>query len=157
MATLEKTDLSDDAKRETREVLTMEYTSSDESEREQNSDSEERMEVTKYVVKKLRWQRTKLTNIKTTLDNLHIRSLSKRTRRMRVPRVIGKAVSTRPLPENTVEWAVRMPVEARQALFRQSQANTSSNSSLLNANNSVTATSTPIGAQRQGQRPNKAN
>ena len=86
--------------------LTLEYTSSDESDYEENSDTEE-MELKAYEVKALPWQRSTLTNLKNKLDGIYVKSLSKRSRELLVPRKRGELISNRELPQNIVPWAAR--------------------------------------------------
>ena len=105
---LEKTTWGDQTKNEVRQVLTAEYTSSDESNYEDDSDCDG-VQLTSYKVKHLPWERTKLANAKKILDEIYVKSLSARVRRSRVPRIEHPLASERDIPQNLVGWAVRRP------------------------------------------------
>jgi len=103
---LEKTDLREKTKEEVWKVLTPEYTSSDESEYEDNPDTNE-SELVRYNLKQLPWQRSKLKLIKKHLDNVYYKSMPRRTKAMLVPRHREGLVSSRAIPENAFAWAAR--------------------------------------------------
>ena len=107
----------------------MEYTSSDESTYEEDSDREE-AQLTAYRVKHLPWERTKLTNAKTILDEIYRKSLSARVRRSLVPRISHSVDSKRDIPRNVVGWAVRRPaLTPRGGLISSASASASNDSS----------------------------
>ena len=60
-----------------------------------------------YKVRRLPWERSKLRAIKRKLDEAHFNLVSKHGRGMMKERVAGNP-STRPVPENAPEWAVRI-------------------------------------------------
>lgn len=126
---LEKTTWCSETKEEVRQVLTMEYTSSDESSYECDSDREE-AELAAYKVKHLSWERSKLTDAKKILDEIYLRSLSARVRRSLVPRIPHSEDSERVVPQNLVGWAVRRPAStARRALITSATVMSSSSES----------------------------
>ena len=92
-----------------REVLTLEYTSSDESDYNSPSEDEGEPQLVAYKIKRLSWERTQLAKAKKALDELHWKSLSKRARNFTVPRINHPQPSLRPIPINPLPWAVRMP------------------------------------------------
>ena len=91
--------------------MTLEYTSSDESSYEPDSDSEA-PQLQCYLVKHLRWERARLTNIKQSLDEVYLKSLPRRIRQALVKRVPHSVESDRELPSNELEWAVRRSAPA---------------------------------------------
>ena len=95
-------------KKEASMALTLECTSSDESEYEESSDTEE-PELVRYKIKPLPWQRSRLSSMKTELDNIYFKSLSRRTKAMLVPRKRGRVFSTRDMPDEIISWAMRQP------------------------------------------------
>ena len=74
LSPLHKTSWSEQTKDEIKQVMTVEYTSSDESSYEPDSDSEV-LQLQSYQVKHLKWERTRLTSVKQTLDNVYLKSL----------------------------------------------------------------------------------
>ena len=106
ISALDKTDWSEATKDEVREVLTLEYTSSDESCYENDSDSGG-VELTCYQVKHLPWERKRLTKTKKSLDAIYEKGLTRRVKQSRLPRMEHEHMSKREEPENFVEWAVR--------------------------------------------------
>lgn len=69
LSALNKTTWSEQTKDEIKQVLTVEYTSSDESSYEPDSDSEV-PQLQNYKVKHLKWERARLTSVKQTLHNI---------------------------------------------------------------------------------------
>ena len=67
-------------------MMTVEYTSSDESSYEPDCDSEV-PQLQNYKVKHLKWEHARLTSVKQTLDNIYLKSLPRRIRQSLVPRV----------------------------------------------------------------------
>jgi len=65
LSALNKTSWSDETKNDIKQVLTVDYTSSDESSLEPDSDSEV-PQLQNYKVKHLKWERTRLTRVKNT-------------------------------------------------------------------------------------------
>ena len=76
---LENTGWTELTKNEMRQVLTLEYTSSDESCYECESDSEE-VELTCYKTEHLPWERARLTKAKKDLDMTYEKRLTRRVR-----------------------------------------------------------------------------
>ena len=109
-------------------MLTMDYTSSDESSYEENSDREED-ELTAYKVKHLPWERTRLTNAKIILDDIYEKSLSARVHCSLVPRIPHPEQSDRGIPENVVDWAVRTTTPAARGGLTSASSSSSSRSS----------------------------
>ena len=70
VSALHKTTWSDQTKDNIRQVMTVEYTSSDEGSYEPDSDSE-LPQLQSYQVKHLKWERMRLTSVKQTLDNIY--------------------------------------------------------------------------------------
>ncbi|KAK2574001.1 hypothetical protein P5673_000115 [Acropora cervicornis] len=92
------------------EVLYMDYMSSEDSDYEEIEDpiTEEReRKLACYITKKLPWEKTSLTSLKSRLDRAYHNSLSSHARAMSKPRKVG-GLSTRPAPEGP-SWAVRQP------------------------------------------------
>ena len=59
--------------------------------------------------RKLKWERSKLRNIKKTLDEHHKENLSKQQQRTSAVVQRSDDVSGRPAPKNSPGWAVRPP------------------------------------------------
>lgn len=136
LSALSKTTWSEQTKDEIKRVLTVEYTSSDESSYEPDSDSEV-PQLQSYKVKHLKWERTRLTNVKQTLDNIYLKSLPRRIRQSLVPRVSHLQESERKIPLIVIDWAVRQSAPARrpvpmprQSLASGSPAGSEASSSL---------------------------
>ena len=136
LSALNKTSWSDKTKNEIKQVLTVDYTSSDESSFEPDSDSEV-PQLQNFKVKHLKWERTRLTSVKKTLDNIYLKSLPRRISQSRVPRVPHSQESDREMPLNVIDWAVRQPAPARrpvpmprQSLVSSSPAGSEASSSL---------------------------
>ena len=61
-----------------------------------------------YLTKKLSWERTALTNLKSKLDRAHYRSLTPHAKALAKPRFEGD-ISKRPAPDGP-SWAVRQAI-----------------------------------------------
>ncbi|PFX17313.1 hypothetical protein AWC38_SpisGene18364 [Stylophora pistillata] len=86
----------DEAKQEKRKkYLTIEYTSSDESEL---SEDEAGPDVKRFVTKRLAWEGPKLRELKDVLDFAHKRSLKPHVRNFQTERVVGERLSSRSPP-----------------------------------------------------------
>lgn len=61
-------------------------------------------------IKPLKWERSKLRNIKALLDATHKARMSKRQHRTsaKITRVLDQNLSSRPLPQNCPSWAGRL-------------------------------------------------
>lgn len=90
-------------------VGSLTYTSVDES--DFFEDENEERYLTGYLVKKLPWERSRLTKAKRALDDVYIRSLNPRARVNLVSRQAHARPSARCRPIGGLEWAVR-PEEA---------------------------------------------
>ena len=113
LSALHKTTWSNQTKDKIKQVMTVEYTSSDESSYEPDSDSE-LPQLQSYQVKHLKWERMRLTSVKQTLDNIYLKSLPRRIRQSLVPRVSHSQESDRKIPLNVIDWAVRQSAPARR-------------------------------------------
>ena len=94
------------------EVLYMDYMSSEESDYEETEDpitGESERKLARYLTKKLPWEKTSLTSLKSRLDRAYHNSLSSHARAMSKPRQVGGLLA-RPAPEGP-SWAVRQPEE----------------------------------------------
>ena len=94
------------------EVLYVDYMSSEESDYEETEDpitGERERKLACYVTKKLPWEKTSLTSLKSRLDCAYHNSLSSHARAMSKPRQVG-GYSGSPAPEGP-SWAVRQPDE----------------------------------------------
>jgi len=131
LSSLAKIDWSEQTKEEVKAALTLEYTSSDESSYEQDSDTEV-PQLQCYQVKHLKWERARVTTIKQSLDEVYMKSLPKRIRQSLVRRVQHTVDSERELPSNELEWAMRRPAPAGRVLplSRRSAVSASSASSV---------------------------
>ena len=114
---------TEEQKRAMARVLTQEYTSSDES--DMSEDEEGQQFVKAYLIKKLPWERTALRNAKTELDRAHL-YMNPRGRCMRFGRKVHPEPSTRPLPFDMLDWAVRQPGGLSQSDFLTPLSSTSS-------------------------------
>ena len=122
---MENVDWTATTKEEVREVLTPEYTSSDESAYERESDSESPQLVC-YKVKHLPWERTRLTKAKKALDSVYEKGLSRRVQQSLVQRELHEEVSSRDTPINFVEWAVRRTIRVGRGVSRISHSSATS-------------------------------
>ena len=114
---LEKVDWLEATKEQVRAVLLPEYTSSDESQLSEDSEEDEPV-VCRYMTKRLPWERSRLTRAKSELDRVYLKTLRKRSRMARLPRVPHTEVSSRHIPSEPAAWAVdtgarRVPVTPR--------------------------------------------
>ena len=92
------------------DVLYMDYMSSEESDYEDQEDpitGESIQRLVGYATRKLPWERSRLTSLKSKLDKVHAQNLTPHARQMLKPRRVG-GVSSRPSPEGP-SWAVRQP------------------------------------------------
>ena len=103
---LERIEWTETAKTEIMKVLTIEYTSSDESVMSEDEENGGAF-VSRYEVKHLPWERSRLTNVKKQLNKTYRLSLTKRVRNATITRTEHATPSSRPPPEDPVQWAVR--------------------------------------------------
>ena len=92
-------------------MLYIEYMSSEESAYEDEEDpitGEVTQKLKGYITKKLSWERTALTNLKSKLDRAHYRSLTCHAKALAKPRFEGD-ISKRPAPDGP-SWAVRQAI-----------------------------------------------
>lgn len=99
---------SHERKEKLRKALTLEYTSSDESDLSDDENSDH-LKLKGYLVKKLPWERSALRKVKEQLDSRYLKSLPPRSRGSILPRRNHSKMSTRPVPVDILEWAVRPP------------------------------------------------
>ena len=111
ISALNKTTWSEQTKDEVKQALTVEYTSSDESLYEPDSDSEV-PQLQNYKVKHLTWECARLTSVKQILDDIYVKSLPRRIHQSLVPRVPHSQESDREIPLNVRDWAVRKSAPA---------------------------------------------
>ena len=96
---------SPEKKAEIRKAIGMkEYTSSDES--DFSEDEEGNCRLSAYLIKKLPWERSALTNVKKTLDETYVKNLNRRARVNLVARRAHQRPSTRGPPKEGIAWAV---------------------------------------------------
>lgn len=86
-------------------VGSLAYTSSDESDLSDDENGTRRL--SRYLIKRLPWERSTLTKAKRELDEAYIRSLNPRARVNLVTRGVHPRPSTRSPPIEALEWAVR--------------------------------------------------
>jgi len=103
LAALAETDWTPTAKDELREVLNLAHTNSDKSLYEYDSDSEHRVRAS-YKTKHLPWEQTRPTKVKTCLDAVYEKGLTRRVRQSHVRQELHEEHSDRVLPEHFVEW-----------------------------------------------------
>ena len=89
---------SEESKTEAKTVLITEYTSSDESKYSEDEENEGRV-LSRYLVKRLPWERARLTQLKSNLDKVYSASLSRRMRESTIRRAPHRLPSTR-LPQS---------------------------------------------------------
>ena len=92
-------------------MLYVEYMSSEESAYEDEEDpitGEVTQKLKGYLTKKLSWERTALTNLKSKLDRAHYRSLTPHAKALAKPKFEGH-ISKRPAPDGP-SWAVRQAI-----------------------------------------------
>ena len=117
LSALNKTTWSEQTKDEIKQVMTVEYTSSDESSYEPDSDSEV-PQLQNYKVKHLKLERARLTSVKQTLDNIYFKSLPRRIRQLLVPRVPHSQESDREMPLNGSLYLCRVSPQYQSPLLR---------------------------------------
>ncbi|CAH3189474.1 unnamed protein product, partial [Porites lobata] len=103
--------LSSSQKQLAPEVLCVEYMSSEESAYEDEEDpitGEVIQKLKGYLTKKLSWERTALTNLKSKLDRAHYRSLTPHAKALAKPKFEGD-ISKIPAPDGP-SWAVRQAI-----------------------------------------------
>ncbi|XP_031552034.1 uncharacterized protein LOC116289278 [Actinia tenebrosa] len=88
------------------EVLREDAMSSEDSDGE--SDENGGMKVTCYKVKRLSWEGERFTRAKKALDKAYKKSLTKRASDRVLPREEANNLSTREVPENFPEWALKI-------------------------------------------------
>lgn len=113
LSALNKTTWSEQTKDEIKQVLTVEYTSSDESSYGPDSDSEV-PQLQNYKVKHLKWERARLTSVKQTLHNIWLKSLPRQIHESVIPRVPHSQESDREMPLNVRDRAARQSAPARR-------------------------------------------
>ena len=116
LSALYKTTWSEQTKDEIKQVMTVEYTSSDESSYEPDSDSEV-PQLQNYKVKHLKWERARLKSVKQTLDNIYFKSLPRRIRQSLVPRVPHSQESDREMPLNGSLYLCRVSPQYQSPLW----------------------------------------
>ena len=91
-------------------------------------------------MKHLKWERTRLTSVKQTLDNIYLKSFPRRIRQSLVPRVPRSQESDREMPLNVTDWAVRKSAPARRPvpMSRQSPVSASPAGSEASSTLSIT-------------------
>ena len=87
-------------------ILTPKYLSSDKSGYSEDNENGKDC-VSRYLVKHLPWERSRLTREKQTLDNVYLGTLTKQVRNARLQRSPHPQNYTRPIPESPEAWAVR--------------------------------------------------
>ena len=111
----------------------MEYTSSDESDLSEDEDGN--VIVSAYLVKKLPWERSTMTNVKRKLDRSYIKNLKHKSRANFVARKPHPSPSTRHPPFEGLGWAVRLP-----STTSTSHSSSTGSSAPLTASTTTTAT-----------------
>ena len=87
------------------EILVPDFMSSEESSHEECDADSEVLRRRGFKIRKLRWERKKLRNMKKQLDDEHVKSLTAHARAMMQPRSSGP-VSDRAAPDGP-SWAIR--------------------------------------------------
>ena len=87
-----------------KKFLTVEYTSSDESEL---SEDETGPDVKRFVTKRLAWEGPKLRELKDLLDLAYKRSLKPHVRNFQTERVVGERLSVRGPPQGAPKWTLK--------------------------------------------------
>ncbi|XP_078368216.1 uncharacterized protein LOC144652051 isoform X1 [Oculina patagonica] len=105
---LQKRTLSENDKDKAKEILSspnaIDFMSSEESEID---DPDSTSGPKQRKTRKLTWERTKLRNIKSKLDEAHLNGLSEKQRRTSARVNRTETASVRPCPTNAPSWAVR--------------------------------------------------
>ena len=102
-------DWNETKKNRCRRYLTVEYTSSDESEL---SEDESGADTKRFVTKRLAWESSQLRELKDNLDLQYRRLLSPHVRNFQTQRVVGDRVSLRGPPPNASQWALNGSVSS---------------------------------------------
>lgn len=97
-------DWNDEKKEHGKKVLTIEYTSSDESE---VSDDENGPERERFLTKGLAWESSTLRDFKDILDLKYKKSLKPHVRNFQTERVVSERVSARGPPPFAPKWALK--------------------------------------------------
>ena len=121
-------------------IGSLEYTSSGESDLSEDEDGN--VIVSAYLVKKLPWERSALTNVKRKLDSSYIKNLTRQSRANFVARKPHPSSSTRRPPFEGLGWAVRLP-----------STTSTSHSSSTGSSAPLTASTTTTATENQGQHP----
>ncbi|KAL9983764.1 hypothetical protein ACROYT_G005987 [Oculina patagonica] len=108
LSSLDKAVLSDKDKKKAREILSspnaVDFMSSEESD---NDEPAATNGPKPRKVRKLVWEKSKLTNLKERLDKAHLEGLSERQRRTSAQVKRTEEASARPCPTNGPGWAIR--------------------------------------------------
>lgn len=104
LAVVEHLEWEDAKKDKVKKCLTVEYTSSDESE---VSEDESGVTTKRFITKRLSWEGRKLRELKDTLDLYYRRSLNANRVRFQTERLLGRTFSQRAPPENAPKWALK--------------------------------------------------
>ena len=95
----------DEAKREkVKKCLTIDYTSSDESEL---SEDEDGGVIKRFITKRLSWEGSKLRDLKDSLDLYYKTKLNPQRVKLQTERVFGEVFSQRSVPPNARRWAIK--------------------------------------------------
>ena len=95
----------DEAKREkVKKCLTIDYTSSDESEL---SEDEDGGVIKRFITKRLSWEGSKLRDLKDSLDLYYKTKLNPQRVKLQTERVFGEVFSQRSVPPNAPIWAIK--------------------------------------------------
>lgn len=106
---VEKANLDQEDKEKIKALLNQENALDFMSSEESEEDEREGTGPPPRHVKPLRWERTKLRNMKAVLDATYQARMSKRQKRTasKILRVAGQNLSNRPYPKNCPPWAGR--------------------------------------------------
>ena len=95
----------DEAKREkVKKCLTIDYTSSDESEL---SEDEDGGVIKRFITKRLSWEGSKLRDLKDSLDLYYKTKLNPQRVKLQTERVFGEVFSQRFVSPNASRWAIK--------------------------------------------------
>lgn len=95
----------DEAKREkVKKCLTIDYTSSDESEL---SEDEDGGVIKRFITKRLSWEGSKLRDLKDSLHLYYKTKLNPQRVKLQTERVFGEVFSQRSVPPNAPRWAIK--------------------------------------------------
>ncbi|XP_078378783.1 uncharacterized protein LOC144661938 [Oculina patagonica] len=104
VSAIDKMDWEESKKARCKKFMTVEYTSSDESEL---SEDEDGGDVKRFVTKRLAWEGPKLRELKDHLDLTYKRSLTPHVRNFQTQRVFGNKLSTRGPPPCAPKWTLK--------------------------------------------------